>query len=75
MLRLYFMLRYAYNFIIMYPLIILLRYTTKTVTINYFLAGGILCACELLITALFVRYLCIKKHLEAIEDIPGFKPS
>lgn len=71
-LRLYFMFRYLYNLCVVYPLIILLKFVTATYSVNYFLAGGILLLCELIITAIYLRYLCIKKPIENIQDIPGF---
>jgi hypothetical protein len=72
-LRLYFMFRYIYNMIVVYPLIILFRFVTGTYTLNYFLAGGILLICELTITVIYCKHLCIKAPLENVEDIPGFK--
>lgn len=71
-LRLYFMFRYLYNICIIYPLIILLKYKTGTYSVNHFIAGGVLLVCELVITLIYIKYLCSKRPMENIEDIPGF---
>jgi hypothetical protein len=72
-LRLYFMFRYIYNFIVIYTLIILFKFYSATYIINFFVAGGVLLILEIVITSIYCRYLCIKEPLENIEDVPGYK--
>lgn len=71
-LRLYFLCRYLYNILIVYPLIIILKFFTGTYSMNHFLAGGIILLFEIIITCCYLKHLCFKTPLENIEDIPGF---
>jgi len=71
-LRQYFMLRYLYNILIIYPLIAVLKFFTGTYVLNNFLAGGILAGFELIITGIYLKHLLIKAPIENIEDIPGY---
>ena len=72
-LRLYFMFRYIYNMVVIYPLVIIFKVFSATYLISYFVAGGALLLLELIITAIYCRHLCMKSAFENIEDIPGYK--
>ena len=72
-LRLYFMFRYIYNLMVIYPLVIIFKIFSATYLISYFVAGGVLLFLELIITAIYCRHLCLKTSFENFEDIPGYK--
>lgn len=67
------MFRYLYNVVVIYPLIIVLKFFTGTYTVNLFIAGGGVFFLELVVTLAYFKYLCIKRPLENIEDVPGYK--
>ncbi|CDW76083.1 UNKNOWN [Stylonychia lemnae] len=71
-LRLYFMFRFLYNVLVIYPLIAVLKFFTGVYVMNNFIAGGILALFELIITGIYMKYLFLKTPIENIEDIPGY---
>lgn len=72
-IRSYLIARYIYNIVVICPTYILLRYFTSAYLPNYFYTGGILCAIEILIAALYSPNLFQRQDVETIEDIPGLK--
>jgi hypothetical protein len=72
-LRLYFLLRYLYNALVVLPIIVIFKFYSPTYTLNYFMTIGILLISEIIITAVYCKHLCFKKQIENFEEIPGCK--
>jgi hypothetical protein len=72
-MRLYLIMRYIVNFCLTLPLLFILRKTTATYVVNYFVAMGLLVLSEMLLLLIYKGELCRKDNIEIVEDIEGTK--
>jgi hypothetical protein len=72
-LRVYLVMRYLYNIVIVFPAIIIFRYLSATFTVSYFVAAVITMTGEIFITIVYGRYIIINTPYETIEMIRGCK--
>ncbi len=72
-LRSYFLSRYAYNALVVCPVLVLLRAFTNSFLGNFFYTGTILCTFEIVITILYAKYLYKRQAVESFEGLSGIK--
>ena len=72
-LRLYFIIRFAINTFLFFPLFFIFRIYTDTYPLNFLLAAILLFLSEITLVFIYIRELICKNDIEKLEEIRGSK--